>query len=299
MSGPDCVLSYHLNPHTCGVAKFNHRLARELGVPLLSFEKHPVAYPLISLKVGELPWDDQRTWTQTCGWYRRYDLFFHDEPHGLCRDAIVRWATNVYAANALVADAIRPIRPDVITAWCPSTVEGNPTRGDIHVLTFGMAHKLTQPHYEKLKALLDDTPGTYTVGLSCAVHEGNPWDRQMAETEATMRSIFGSHLRVLGYLGDDALAKEIEDATAVAAFYDPAFRANNTSGWAVLERGKPLISNRDEHSPTIGGWYDIGELQQFPSADYRIASAAQGDFYRQWYGWPRLLQAMNLQPCAK
>jgi hypothetical protein len=57
------------------------------------------------------------------------------------------------------------MRPDVIEAFAPSTIEGNPTRGTINVLTFGMAHKARLHHerYVKLKALLDDAPTDYTV----------------------------------------------------------------------------------------------------------------------------------------
>ena len=28
----DCILGYHLNPLSCGIAKFNLALARQLGV---------------------------------------------------------------------------------------------------------------------------------------------------------------------------------------------------------------------------------------------------------------------------
>ena len=39
----DCVLSYHMNPLTCGVAKFNLKLARELGVSM-----HQVLDPIVT-----------------------------------------------------------------------------------------------------------------------------------------------------------------------------------------------------------------------------------------------------------
>ena len=208
-------------------------------------------------------------------------------------------AALAYAANGEIADSVRPIRPDVITAFCPSTVEGNATRGDIHVLTFGMSHKLLLPYFEKLKALLDDSPKSYTIGLSCAVHEGNPWDEGMRDAESSLRVLFGNHLRVLGYLADDALVREIDSATAVAAFYTPAFRANNTSGWAVLERGRTLISNRDEHSPRIGGWYDINELICWPSDDYIAGAVANGPQVARAYGWEKLRAVIQGQSCAK
>jgi hypothetical protein len=66
-----------------------------------------------------------------------------------------------------------------------------------------------------------------------------------------MRAIFGDKLRVLGFLGDDALAKELREVDAVAAYYVPALRANNTSAWAALEAGKHLFTNTDELSPPL------------------------------------------------
>ena len=39
----DCVLSYHMNPLTCGVAKFNLKLARQLGVSM-----HQVLDPIVT-----------------------------------------------------------------------------------------------------------------------------------------------------------------------------------------------------------------------------------------------------------
>src|SRR6185312_5901521 len=150
--------------------------------------------------------------------------------------------TRIFAANPEIAAAVRPIRPDVITAFCPSTVTGNPTRGKYRVLVFGMAHKLLLPKFEELKRVLDAEHPDYTVELSTAVHEGTPWDTALTESVEAMREIFGDKLRVLGYLGDDALAKELTEVDAVAAFYQPAFRANNTSAWAALDAGKPLYT---------------------------------------------------------
>ena len=288
----DAVLSYHTNPYTCGVAKFNHRLAKELGVPCLPIRGASLtrpAYPLFSVKASEFVY-----WTTHVNSYPSRALFLHDAPDLTPAVVAAIYASSpVYAANGDIARHLRRVKPDIVEAWCPSTVEGDASRGDIHVLTFGMAHKLTLPYYEKLKSLLDDTPGTYTVGLSCAVHEGHPWDRAMQDAEDSLRRVFGVHLRVLGYLGDDALVREIDQATAVAAFYDPAFRANNTSAWAVLERGRPLITNVDDASPCSGA-QDIQALSKWPEWP-RIGPERIPDLRP----WEKLIQTLQDQPCAK
>ena len=135
---------------------------------------------------------------------------------------------------------------------CPSTIDGDATRGQYRVLVFGMAHKLVLRHFERLREVMTITHPDYTIELSTAVHEGNPWDEALAESVEAMRGIFGDKLRVLGFLGDDALAKELREVDAVAAFYTPALRANNTTYWAAVEAGKTIYTNRDEHSPQEG-----------------------------------------------
>ena len=75
-----------------------------------------------------------------------------------------------------------------------------------------------------------------------------------------MRSVFGPHLRVLGFLGDDALARVLVEVDAVACYFTPALRANNTSYWAAVDAGKTIYTNRDEHSPKEGERKTWGEL---------------------------------------
>jgi hypothetical protein len=241
----DAVLSYHLNPNTCGVAKFNHALAKRLGVPCAPL-RTICLYPLVSVKPEE------------CGvpsFWPRFDLFLHGIPDALDD---IRKPVRIYAANQAIADAVRQQRPDVITAHCPSTVDGNADRGGYRVLTFGMAHKLVLPHFANLKDELERDHPDYTLSLSTAVHEGSPWDEALTTSVEAMRGIFGDRLRVLGFLADDALARELAECDAVAAFFVPALRANNTSAWAALSAGKFLYTNLDAQSPALDptryGW---------------------------------------------
>lgn len=231
----DAVLSYHMNPDACGVAKFNHLLAERLGVPCMSlraFWLEKIAeHPLVSVKLSELPAHVSSVGIP----YVNYDLLLHDRPRH--QNRIVDNARRVFYADAL---------------GCPSMLMGNPDRGSYRVLTFGMAHKLVLPRFEELKEQLDRAHPDYTVSLSTAVHEGNPWDASLQESADAMRAIFGDKLRVLGFLSDDALARELQECDAVAMFYTPALRANNTSYWAAVAAGKTIYTNRDACSPQVG-----------------------------------------------
>lgn len=293
MSAPDCILSVHLNPLTCGVAKFNVQLAERLGVPCLRLDAQPFAYPLISIKTAE----DRDEWAEVVCWYRQCDLLLHDLPRGLCADSAVRNATRVYAANETIAADVRRLRADVIVCGCPATLHGNATRGTLNVLSFGMAHKYQAHHFERLAQLLDETPDTYTVSVSTGIHEGSPWDETFTANMALMRGVFGDHLRALGFLADDALAKELREVQAVALFFDPAARANNTSLWAALEAGTPVITNLDQDSPPElqhgVSVFDLAHLTEWPDAAACRVVRAGGRKAAEAYSWERLIATLT------
>ena len=275
----DAVLTYHTNTQTCGTAKFNLRLARELGVQCYQVESpeaRKAKHPLLSLRHHECSlWRIRTTW-------EAFDLFLHEY-----HDETAAWLAShhpmrIFAGNAEIHALMRPHRPDVILAWCPGTIDGNPERGAVDVLTFGMAHKIQTAYYAKLKTLLEETGRHYTISVSTAIHEGSPWD-DTARVSESLRSVFGERLRVLGYLGDDALAGELAACSAVALFYDPALRANNTTFWAAMAAHKPIITNRDKYSPNVGV-HDIATLRHWP------------ELRRSWsalrYEWPHLKELL-------
>lgn len=251
----DAVLTHPHHPDLCGVAKFSQRLADRLGVPCRPLtDAHTFACPLVSVKGSE--WGNETLDRVP------FDLFAHDN-HEITR-AVAFSARRVFAANRVIARQLRDIRPDVIAAWCPSLIQGDDSRASYNVLTFGMAHKLQIAQYERLKADLDAEHGDdYTVRVSTAVHEGSPWDAT-ADVADQLRTVFGSKLRVLGYLADDALVREMREADAVALFFPDGVRENNTTYWAAVEHGRRIITNRDADSPTGGAhrytWDRLTEL---------------------------------------
>ncbi len=279
----DAVVTCYGTPATAGVAKFNAILAQRLGVPSLRLGTKDVTFvkhPLISLKPSEIPGDPH--WR---AFFPLYDLFLHAWS-GYDRER--RWVEHadvVYAANPQLAEIIQAqTKRKVVAAFCPSTIQGNPSRGMINILTFGMAGRLQLQHFRKLKALLDAQPLAYTVSLSTAVHEGSPWEA-VALAGDELRTVFGGHLRCLGFLADDALAKELKECSAVALFFDPALRANNTTFWAARDAGKAVIFNADDHSPCrsdleIDLLVEWSDLYQHPS-------------WRHGHTWDALLTVMG------
>jgi hypothetical protein len=274
----DAVLSYHLNPLTCGVAKFNQQLARRLGVPCLPLDAAP-SHPLVSIKFSEMEFP-----LALGEWHRNtFDLLLHDRQ---CRpDAgIISRAQRVFYADEI---------------GCPSTLDGNPNRGLLNVLLFGMAHKLNGQtvYLDRVRDLLDQSRVDYAVSVSTAVHEGTPWDGAFTTTVETLRHVFGPRLRVLGYLADDALARELQTCQAVALFFDPAARANNTTIWAALEAGCPLITNLDCDSPAElihnETMFDLARLTDWPHYRLRDDVAKRGKVQAKGRSWDQLLEILR------
>lgn len=289
----DAVLSYHTNPLTCGVAKFNQQLAEKLGVPCLKIDKHPVAHPIVSVKSAE-----NQDWPLQASWYRTYSVFLHDEPHGLCTWDVLRRARVVYAATPAIAEFVRvSCGVTAIETGCPSTLQGNHTRGTLNILSYGMAHKLQVDRFRQLKGLLERTDPHYTISISTAIHEGSPWGETFERSIACLRSIFGDQLRVLGFLGDDALAKELRECQAAALFYDPAVRANNTTLWAALDAGTPVITNLDADSPKElqhnVSVFDLAQLTEWPDAAACRVVRAGGATASKAYSWEKLIEKLQ------
>jgi len=279
----DSVISLHMNPETCGVGKFNGLLADRLGVPHRSVYRWREVFgrPLLSLKASEY-YTQMNEEGRCCPfppYPRSFDVLWHDA--GI--PEISERADHVWYARDL---------------GCPSTLRGDPTRKGLTILSYGMAHKLQQPLFEKLKSLLDAHGQPYTVCVSSAIHEGSPWDATTKEHTARLRSIFGDHLRWLGFLADDALAREIREAHTVALFYDPAVRANNTTLWAALDAGTPVVTNLDAQSPKelqhgvsvldihqLTEWPDYnGDRQELRAGGHKAAAA---------YSWDRLIEKLT------
>lgn len=278
MSACDAVLTYHDNPHTCGVARFNHELAKRLGVPcvqLSNYEWGRARSPIVSIKTSEMG----PAWMLALPYGRGYTLLLHDRPDK-------------------VPPGVRVLYADELPF--PPMVNGQPDRAAINVLLFGMAHKraATFDHLRKMGDLLARQPLGWTVSVSQAVHEGSPWDQTWAETEAALRDLFGFHLRVLGYLADDALAKELREATACALFFDPAVRANNTTVWAALDAKTPLITNLDAASPSelVHGQtcFDIQQMTEWPLGFARMLVARQGQIAASGRTWERLIEVLRV-----
>jgi len=300
----DCIAGYHLNPWTCGIAKFNAILAKELDVPvvgLASPDLRQYSRPLLSIKMSEFTDDDA---TALALWVDanvgRFDIFLHAFDGTSFEHRLLNAAAHVYCGNRELTHQLAPSRSDIIELFCPGTLL-NPQRfqdTDLKVFTFGMAHKIRVPLYRRLRDLLDATGRSYSVYVSTALHENTSFDGSFVVRFEELQSIFSGQVYFMGYLSDTAVFNHLMDCDFLAAFFEKGLRANNTTVNAAMECGCAVITNIDEHSPVglthMKNVIDINLCDRLPDLEdaQRIGGAAR-EIARAQYGWDRLVSQLR------
>jgi hypothetical protein len=300
----DCIAGYHLNPWTCGIAKFNAILARHLELPVVGIGSNALENfrrPLLSLKLSEFSPEDA---TRLDRWMARtdgqFELFLHDFASSDIERRLLTAAARVYCGNRELSHTLSPFRPDIIELFCPGTLL-NPQRfqrTELSVFTFGMAHKIRVPLYRRLRELLEATGKSYAVYVSTALHENTSFDDAFVVRFEELQSIFNGQVYFMGYLSDTAVFNQLADCTFLAAFFEKGLRANNTSVNAAMECGCAVITNLDEHSPHgllhMRNIIDINRCDRLPdSAQAEAIGRAAREIAHADYGWEQLVAQLR------
>jgi hypothetical protein len=300
----DCVAGYHLNPWTCGIAKFNTILASRLSVPVVGIRAVELGHyrrPLLSIKLSEFTESDAAdlaVWSHAHA--GQFELFLHAFDGTEVERLLVALAGRVYCGNQELSRELRPVRADVQELFCPGTILSPQRfqRTELSVFTFGMAHKIRVPLYRRLYELLEATGQSYSVYVSTALHENTSFDGSFVVRFEELQAIFGGRVYFMGYLSDTAVYNHLMDCTFLAAFFERGLRANNTSVNAAMESGCAVVTNLDAHSPAglvhLENVIDINRCERLPDADetQRIGRAAR-EIARDRYGWERLVTELR------
>jgi hypothetical protein len=300
----DCIAGYHLNPWTCGIAKFNAILAKYLEVPVVGLravELGSHGRPLLSLKLSEFSSADAADldlWASSRA--GQFELFLHAFDGTEIERRLVAAAAKVYCGNSELYAELQTMRPDIQELFCPGTIL-NPQRfqrTELSVFTFGMAHKIRVPLYRRLHSLLEATGKSYSIYVSTALHENTSFDGSFVVRFEELQSIFNGQVYFMGYLSDTAVFNHLLDCTYLAAFFEKGLRANNTTVNAAMEVGCAVITNLDEHSPLglahMQNVIDISLCERLPDAEQtqRIGRAAR-DIAHGQYGWDQLVAQLR------
>src|SRR5262245_9559707 len=221
----DCIAGYHLNPWTCGIAKFNAILAKHLAIPVVGIravELGRYGRPLLSVKLSEFTESDAADLDQWSSARRgEFELFLHAFDGTEVEKRVVAAAGRVYCGNSELFGELRESRPDILELFCPGTIL-NPQRiqrTELSVFTFGMAHKIRVPLYRRLYELLEGTGRSYKMYVSTALHENTSFDGLFVVRFEELQSIFNGRVYFMGYLSDTAVFNHLMDCTFLAAFY--------------------------------------------------------------------------------
>jgi len=309
MKGPnnvmvDCIGGYHLNPWTCGIAKFNAILAKYLNVPVVGLKTVELGSherPLLSLKLSEFSVADAcdlDLWAASHS--GQFELFLHAYDGTDIEQRLVAAAAKVYCGNSELFKELHAVRPDILELFCPGTIL-NPQRfqrTELSVFTFGMAHKIRVPLYRRLRDLLDATGQSYSVYVSTALHENTSFDGSFVVRFEELQTVFNGQVYFMGYLSDTAVFNHLMDCTFLAAFFEKGLRANNTTVNAAMESGCAVITNLDEHSPEglvhMQNVIDINLCERLPGDEQieRIGRAAR-EIAQGRYGWDQLVAQLR------
>jgi hypothetical protein len=300
----DSIGGYHLNPWTCGIAKFNAILAKYLDVPVVGLgavELGSYRRPLLSLKLSEFSGSDAADLDRWVAGHRgQFELFLHAFDGTAIEQRLVAFAAKVYCGNSELFKDLHDARPDIHELFCPGTIL-NPQRfqrTELSVFTFGMAHKIRVPLYRRLRDLLEATGKSYSVYVSTALHENTSFDGSFVVRFEELQSIFNGQVYFMGYLSDTAVFNHLMDSTFLAAFFEKGLRANNTTVNAAMEVGCAVITNLDEHSPVglthMQNVIDINLCDRLPNEEQtaRIGRAAREIAHGQ-YGWDQLVAQLR------
>jgi hypothetical protein len=300
----DCIAGYHLNPWTCGIAKFNDILAQRLEVPVVGIgspELQRFKRPLLSLKMSEFSAEDALaldTWVERHP--GQFELFLHAFDNTALEKRMLAAAARVTCGNQELYEQLRPARPDIVKLFCPGTLL-NPQRfvdTEIKVFTFGMAHKIRVPLYRRLHDLLEATGRSYSMFVSTALHENTSFDDSFVVRFEELQSIFSGRIYFMGYLSDTAVFNHLVNSTFVAAFFEKGLRANNTTVNAAMEVGCAVITNLDEYSPEglvhMKNVIDIHRCERLPeAADAATIGRAAREIAHADYGWDQLVAQLR------
>lgn len=300
----DCIAGYHLNPWTCGIAKFNAILGRHLDVPVVGLravELGSYVRPLLSLKMSEFSEADAADldlWAASHA--GGFEVFLHAFDGSAMEQRLVAAAARVYCGNRELSRELHPLRPDVQELFCPGTIL-NPQRfeqTELSVFTFGMAHKIRVPLYRRLRDLLDATGQTYSVYVSTALHENTSFDGSFVVRFEELQALFNGQVYFMGYLSDTAVYNHLLECDFLAAFFEKGLRANNTTVNAAMECECAVITNLDEHSPAglvhMKNVIDINRCDRLPARpDARQLGRAARDIAMGTYGWEQLVAQLR------
>ena len=298
------LVSYHTNPYTCGVARFNQALSAALKIPIVAMSNlssRTADVLLLSLKFEEISHESaEQLLSNLQASDAVFDLFLHGIIDSEIEQVFVTTARRVFVASNEYADQIRSRRADVVSYFAPGASDRSKNvDADLTLLTFGMAHKIRSAGYKKLGQLLSNDDRTVQLGISTALHDGTSFSEDFFSVGSEISQVFEGNVSFLGFLADEEVSRRLHAANALVAFFPSGVRENNTTVLSAMAHGCPVITNLDSYSPS---WmkhdesvFDIDQLSNFPSKDSLLRVGEAGQRAVAPYSFEVLASLLNAQ----
>lgn len=271
---PTAIVSFHINPYTCGVARFNVSLAKALNIPLVTLESflaQPIAGALLSIKCEEIGGFNTRKLSELIkSTSENIDVYLHGLDGSEAENVIIENARRIFTATKEMADLLSGRRSDVVKTFAPGAVPSPVNKVvDCTLLTFGMAHKIRADGYRKLGEILKLDYRSFRLEISTALHEGTTFSEDFFSVGNEIRDVFRGNVSFLGFLADEEVSHRMRAADALVAFFPLGVRENNTTVLSAMSHGCAVITNVDDYSPDwmIHGesMLDIDKMSSFPT----------------------------------
>ena len=272
---PTAIVTFHTNPYTCGVARFNVSLAASLGVPLVALEDFladPVSGALLSIKCEEIGEENSLALSNFMTTVdEKFDVYLHGLDNSKAEKSVIAHAGRIFTATIEMADLLRASRSDVISTFAPGADPSPEIKQvDCTLLTFGMAHKIRVAGYRKLEEVLRVDSRSFRLEISTALHEGTTFSEDFFTVGKEIREVFDGNVSFLGFLADEEVSHRMRAADALVAFFPHGVRENNTTVLSAMSHGCAVITNIDRYSPNwmVHGStvFDIEKMSVFPSS---------------------------------
>lgn len=282
------VVSYHMYPATCGVARFNQSLAGALRVPVISLDSwldlEDKSSFVLSVKPTELDrarcqllvnaLSDKKT--------RSFAVILHEFQGTELDEVLAGHSTKCIAVDNLIADRARQHNLSIVIGFAPGVLPRIRTpRVDVNLFSMGMAHKINVDGYRRLNHLVQCDKRTFGLKLAAAVHEGFDVGEAFESVPREFSSCWEGGFVFLGFISDELLSTELLESNAAVLFGQYGARQSSSSILTAMEHGVPVVSVLDsnssswmKHGETI---FDVNQLSQFPSQDelQHVASNAK------------------------
>jgi len=268
------VISYHTNPYTCGVARFNQSLAASLGVGVISLDNYLSGKTdtkvMLSIKLEEISSEVLRRLSSVLdAGHLTYDYFLHAVDGSDLEQRLCAGADRLFAASLELVSQVLHVRPDVVHVFAPgAAVAPRLAEVDCTLLTFGMAHKIRSDGYRQLGSILMSDSRSFRLEISTALHEGSSFDSDFFTVGEEITSAFCGSVHFLGFLADREVSERLMRVDSLVAFFPRGVRENNTTVLSAMTHGCPIVTNFDDFSPA---WmrhgetvFDIAKLVTFP-----------------------------------